>query len=224
MTILALIIIIYVCSLLISGTLFEPSIGALVVLGAKVNVLIADGQYWRLLTATFLHGNLIHIFFNGYALYALGPESERIYGTGRFSVLYLLAGLSGSLASYLFSSSVSVGASGAIFGMLGGLGMFYYLNRTILGAFGKAQVQNMVAIALINLFIGFSAQGIIDNWGHLGGLAGGILAGWVLAPRLQLDHRFSPPLIRRTYLALSWVGAVALLMIIIAMTLLLPSA
>lgn len=216
--------IIYLLSSAVSVQLFQPDLAILVMLGAKVNDLIAQGQYWRLLSATFLHANLVHIFFNGYALYALGPEAERIYGTRRFLGLYFLAGLAGSLASYLISPAISVGASGAIFGLIGGLGMFYYLNREALGAFGKAQVQNMVAIAMINLFIGFSAQGVIDNWGHLGGLIGGALAGLALAPRLRVDSQLYPPVLRRTYPELGAAGALALLLLIAALALLLPPA
>ncbi len=221
---LGAIVLVYVISLVLSGGIFQPTLGVLVLLGAKVNSMIAGGAYWRLLTATFLHASLIHIFFNGYALYALGPETERIYETRRFLALYFLAGLSGSLASYLMSSAVSVGASGAIFGLIGGLGVFYYLNRATLGDFGKAQVQNMISIAMINLFIGFASQGTIDNWGHLGGLVGGVLAGLALAPRIQIDTRFVPPLLRREYPALGWAGAAALLGMIAAMALLLPPA
>jgi rhomboid protease GluP len=224
LALLGAIVIIYVISLLVSGGFFQPTLPALVLLGAKDNNLIQQGQYWRLLTATFLHGNLIHIFFNGYALYALGPEAERIYGLRRFLALYFLAGLAGSLASYLMSPSISVGASGAIFGLIGGLGMFYYLSREALGDFGKAQVQNMVAIAMINLFIGFANQGVIDNWGHLGGLVGGALAGLALAPRLQVDAQLYPPVLRRSYPDLGWAGAAALLLAIAAMALLLPPA
>lgn len=224
MALLWAIVIIYVVSSAISGGLFQPDLATLVLLGAKVNDLIAQGQYWRLLTATFLHANLIHIFFNGYALYALGPEAERIYGTRRFLGLYFLAGLAGSLASYLMSPAISVGASGAIFGLIGGLGVFYYLNRAALGAFGKAQVQNMVAIAMVNLFIGFASQGTIDNWGHMGGLAGGALAGLALAPRLRVNANLYPPALRREYPELGWAGAAVLLLVIAAMALLLPPA
>jgi rhomboid protease GluP len=224
MSLLWAIVIVYVLSSALSGAIFQPSLGTLVLLGAKVNDLIADGAYWRLLTATFLHGNLIHIFFNGYALYALGPETERIYGTRRFLALYFLAGLGGSLASYLMSPAVSVGASGAIFGLMGGLGLFYYLNRAALGEFGKAQVQNMVAIAMINLFIGFTNAGVIDNWGHLGGLIGGALAGLALAPRLEVDSRLFPPVLRRQYPELGWAGAAALLLLMAAMAIFLPPA
>ncbi len=228
---LGAIMLIYVASLGLSvvfyglnSGVFQPNLATLVLMGAKVNDRIARGDYWRLLTATFLHANLIHIFFNGYALYALGPETERIYGTWRFLGLYVLAGLAGSLASYLMSPAISVGASGAIFGMIGGLGVFYYLNRATLGDFGKAQVQNMVTIAMVNLFIGFAAQGTIDNWGHMGGLVGGALAGLTLAPRIQIDSRIYPPVFQRDYPALGWAGAAALLLMIAAMVRLLPPA
>lgn len=215
---------IYLASGLLSGSLFQPTLDVLIALGAKENRLIADGQLWRLLTATFLHGNLIHIFLNGYALYSLGPESERIYGTRRFLALYLVAGLGGSVASYAISPAPSVGASGSIFGLIGGLGVFYYLNRQALGEFGRMQVQSMVAVAMLNLFIGFANPGMIDNWGHLGGLIGGALAGLALAPRLAIDERFLPPLLTRRFVAWGWYGTLGLALIIAALAILLPGA
>ncbi len=222
--ILGAISLIYLLSLVLSGRLFQPSLEVLILLGAKENSLIDQGQYWRLISATFLHANLIHIFFNGYALYALGPESERIYGTGRFLGLYLLAGLGGSVASYLLSPAPSVGASGAIFGLIGALGGFYFLNRKVLGDFGRAQVQNMVAIVMINLLIGFSAAGVIDNWGHIGGLLTGLAAGAALAPRLSLDQRFFPPIPRRTYLPQGAILAGLLGLGLLGLAVILPGA
>lgn len=186
-------------------------------LGWKENELIDNGQYWRLLTAMFLHGNLLHIFFNGYALYILGPETERIYGTLRFLALYFLAGLSGSIASYAFSPAPSVGASGAIFGLVGGLAVFYYLSRDALGDFGRNQLRGMIAIVIINLLIGFSAGGIIDNYAHVGGLIGGAAAGWFLAPRYTIDRYFFPPVIGRRFQPLSWIGAGGMLLLLVAL-------
>ena len=93
----------------------------LVDLGAKVDVLISGGDYWRLFTATLLHGGILHLLFNLYALYALGPMLEAYMGHTRFVAIYILGGLYGSLASYAFTDNVSVGASGAIFGVVGGL-------------------------------------------------------------------------------------------------------
>lgn len=228
-TLLGLIAAMYLLTTLLNllvgaGGLFQPSLFVLLLLGAKENSLIDGGQYWRLLTATFLHGNLIHIFFNSFALFALGPECERIYGLRRFLVLYFLAGLGGSVASYLMSPAPSVGASGAIFGLIGGLGMFFYLSRAALGDFGKAQVQSMGAIAGINLIIGFSAPGIIDNWGHMGGLVVGALVGAALAPRISVDQRFFPPVLSRTYPPWGTTATVAIGGSLVLLALLLPGA
>jgi rhomboid protease GluP len=214
----------YVLSCLLSGSLMQPDLGALILLGAKENTLVRQGEYWRLITATFLHANLIHIFFNGYALFALGPESERIYGTGRFLALYFLAGLGGSVASYLFSPVPSVGASGAIFGLIGGLGIFFYLSRAALGEFARTQVQSMVAIAMINLIIGFASPGVIDNWGHLGGLVAGVAAGAALAPRLTLNADLYPPVLARSFPPWGWGAAAALGAALLALAVLVPGA
>ncbi|NWF81724.1 MAG: rhomboid family intramembrane serine protease [Chloroflexi bacterium] len=222
--ILAAIAIIYLLSALLSGGLFQPSLLVLIVLGAKENSLIDAGQYWRLLTATLLHANLIHVFFNSFALYALGPESERIYGTARFLAVYLLAGIGGSVASYLLSPVPSVGASGAIFGLIGALGIFYYLNRATLGDFGRAQLQSMAAIAVINLIIGFSSPGVIDNWGHMGGLAVGTLTGLALAPRLAINLDRYPPVLVRSFPPWGWGAALATFAALAALALLLPGA
>lgn len=222
--ILVAIALMYLLSGLLSGSLFQPSLPALIVLGAKVNSLIAGGELWRLVTATFLHGSLVHIFFNGYALYALAPENERIYGTARFLAIYFLAGIGGSVVSYLFSPAPSVGASGAIFGLMGALGLFYYLNRELLGQSGRAMIQNIVAIGCINLLIGFSSPGVIDNFGHLGGLLAGLIAAFALAPRFALDlGGYQPTLIRR-YPPWGWGAAAALGVFLVALAALLPGA
>ena len=224
MIILGLIVVIYLFTGLLSGSIFQPNLLVLILFGAKENSLISQGEYWRLLSATLLHGNLIHIFFNSFALYSLGPESERIYGTRRFLALYTLAGLGGSVASYLLSPAPSVGASGAIFGLIGGLGVFFFLNRRALGEFGRAQVQSIVSIAVINLIIGFSAQGIIDNWGHLGGLLVGVLVGAALAPRLRLEPLLFPPIMVRSYPNWGWSAALGIALVLLALVVQLPGA
>jgi rhomboid protease GluP len=184
-------------------------------LGAKDNASIAQGgQYYRFLTAMFLHGSLLHIGFNAWALYAIGPEAERIYGTVRFLALYFLAGLAGGVASYAFSSAPSVGASGAIFGMIGGLAAFYYVSRRLLGEMSRQQLGSLITVVMINLFIGFSTP-LIDNSAHLGGLAGGALAGWLLAPRLEVDERLYPPQVVRRSLPFAWPGALASLALLV---------
>ena len=155
-------------------------------LGAKVNPLIAQGEYWRLFTAIFIHSGFLHIGFNAYALYILGRDVERFSGALRFTLIFLLAGLSGSVFSLIFNPSPSVGASGAIFGLIGALAVFLYRHRQLFGERGRRNFQNVVIIALINL--AFGLQGGIDNWAHLGGLIGGLLLGWVLGPRWAVSR------------------------------------
>jgi rhomboid protease GluP len=158
----------------------------LVRLGAKVTPLIANGEYWRLFTSMFLHIGLMHLAFNGYALIILGTELERILGWGRFLTIYILSGLFGSLASYALSASLSAGASGAIFGLIGALAAFFLRHRQQLGSWGRSRLANIAFLLVINLFFGFTRPGI-DNMAHLGGLVGGFCLGWFLTPRYQVD-------------------------------------
>ena len=156
--------------------------------GAKNNLRIAHGEIWRLFTAIFLHGNVLHILFNAYALYYLGREIETFYGPLRFSLVFLVAGLSGSVVSMLLNPYASIGASGAIFGLIGAEGVFLYRNRRLLGERGRRGLQNVIFITVLNLAIGL--QGGIDNWAHLGGLLGGLALGWFIGPVWVL--RFDP--------------------------------
>ena len=165
----------------------------LIGLGAKFSPLIdLDGQWWRLLTAMVLHGGLVHLGFNSYALYILGPEVERIFGTFRFAAIYLVAGLAGSVGSYAFGSlgAPAIGASGAIFGLMGALGAFAYSARTTLGDSARRNLRQIAGVAAINLLIGFSLPGI-DNYAHLGGLVAGVLVGLALAPQLRFVRDYS---------------------------------
>ena len=143
----------------------------LVFFGAKVNILIAYGQYWRLLSAMFLHIGIAHLFFNSYAIYVYGPMVESLFGKVRFIIVYLGSGLIGSLLSYIFSPSASAGASGAIFGLMGSLLYFRKRNKDI---FHRIFGPSLFMIIAVNLFFGFTSNGI-DNWGHIGGLIGGYL-------------------------------------------------
>ena len=154
----------------------------LVLMGAKVNQLVVQGQVWRLFTAMFLHIGVLHLLFNLYALNALGPLVEGYFGSVRYLAIYLLAGLFGSLASFAFSPAISAGASGAIFGLAGAITVYFLRYRENFGARGRAILQNMLMVIGINLVFGFVAPGI-DNWGHMGGLIGGGVVTWGLLPR-----------------------------------------
>jgi rhomboid protease GluP len=160
----------------------------LVQFGAKVNVLIAQGEYWRLLTSCFLHVGIMHLAFNAYALFVFGTEAEAFYGRARFLIIYLLAGLFGSLVSFAFNPGVSAGASGAIFGLIGALAAFYRRQHETFGAAAQRRLMSMVLVAGLNVFIGFTTPGI-DNFAHLGGLAAGLLLGWLLSPRYEAALR-----------------------------------
>lgn len=192
---------------------------ALRTLGWKDNVLIYDQQqYWRLLTPIFLHGGIGHLLMNGFTLYIVGPDVERLFGAGRFLALYLLAGLTGSLMSYGMSVSPSVGASGAIFGLFGALIIFFIKARGILGDYSIRQLQGLGVLLLINLGVGVLGTGI-DNWGHLGGLLGGMVAAWFLLPRLSVERVVlasggTRGRITRDYPPLDWVAAAAQLVVL----------
>lgn len=140
--------------------------------GAKFNPLILEGEWWRLLSPMVLHIGFLHLFMNSLALYYLGTMVERIFGNVRFLLIYLFSGFFGALASFLFSSSLSAGASGAIFGCFGALLYFGCIYPKL---FFRTIGLNIILILGINLSFGFTVPGI-DNAGHIGGLIGGFLA------------------------------------------------
>jgi rhomboid protease GluP len=153
-------------------------------LGWKQNDLIVQGQYWRLLTPMFLHGGLLHIGFNSYALYLLGPQIERSFGSLRFLMVYFTAGLAGSIASFALTPAPSVGASGAIFGLLGAFLPYLYRNREYISN-TRGRIQQIAMLLGINLLIGL--QPGIDNWAHLGGLIGGAGLAWFITPLYTVE-------------------------------------
>lgn len=156
--------------------------------GAKVNPLIYEGEWWRFITPVFLHIGFLHIAMNTLALYYLGMVVEKIYGHVRFLLIYLFAGITGFIASFLFSTNLSAGASGAIFGCFGALLYFGMIHPSL---FSRTMGRNVLFILGLNLALGFSTTGI-DNAGHLGGLLGGFLAAGIVhfpkkkKPLLQL--------------------------------------
>jgi rhomboid protease GluP len=161
----------------------------LISLGARSNDAILAGQLWRFLTPALLHASIPHILFNMYALFSFGTGLERHFGHGRFLLLYALGAYTGNVVSFLLSSGFSVGASTAIFGLLGAEAVFLFQNRQLFaGQFGKA-IQNVVFIAVVNLIIGL--QPGIDNWGHVGGLLGGLMFTWFAGPIWKIEG--APP-------------------------------
>ena len=159
-----------------------------------------DGQWWRLLTGAFLHGSFLHIAFNMYVLFALGPSLERILGHSRYLVLYVMAAIGGGVASYAFSDirTVSVGASGAIFGLMAAL--------VVAGKRLRYDVTQVLILLGINVVIGFFSAG--TDWrAHLGGMVvGGLVAGIMVAP------------IRRHRTAIQTLGVLAILFVLMGIT------
>jgi rhomboid protease GluP len=187
--------------LILAGFLAETVLGGstrtrvLVTLGAQVNLLIWEGEVWRLLTALFLHIGVQHLLFNGWALYSLGRDVEMFYGSARFTILYFIAGLFGGVAYYLLGApatgvTVSAGASGAVFGIIGAELAFWLRNRELFGAFGRQRLLNLGILVAINLFFGFTVPGI-NNLAHLGGLASGFLLALALAPHYGVVLQWS---------------------------------
>lgn len=143
---------------------------------ANYYINIQNGEIYRLITSIFLHGNSVHLFFNMYALYIIGPEIERYYGTLKFLIIYLMSGIIGSLFSAVLTTSASIGASGAIFGLFGSLLYFGINYRATLDSYLKGQI---IPLILINLLVGLIVPGI-DVAAHVGGLIGGFLISYML--------------------------------------------
>ena len=157
---------------------------------AKVNELIRQGEAYRLFTSMFLHLNLMHILFNGYALFIIGRDVEALFGHVRFALIYFLGGLSGSLASFVFTDAPSVGASGAIFAIFGAEMVYFYQNRRLHGEIGRRHLNQLVILMLFNLGLGFFSSATsgfrLDNAGHIGGLIGGIVLAWFIGPEFEV--------------------------------------
>lgn len=155
--------------------------------GARINEAILAGEIWRFLTPALLHGSLPHIAFNMYALLSFGTGLERHFGHLRFFLLYLLGAFAGNVASFLFTGgSYSVGASTAIFGLLGAEAVFLIQNRKSFPGQFRSAIGNIIFIAAINLFIIGSLPGI-DNWGHIGGLVGGLMFTSFAGPLWEIE-------------------------------------
>lgn len=145
--------------------------------GANLDVLVKDGEYYRLFTCIFLHIGIMHLLCNMYSLYIIGREVESLFGKIKYIIIFILSGISGSIMSLAFThNTISAGASGAIFGLLGALLYFGIHYRTYLG---EAIKRSVIPIIIVNLIISFFAEGI-DLAAHVGGLIGGILVAMMV--------------------------------------------
>lgn len=170
---LAINILLFIIMVFVSGDgVYGFQTETLVKFGGNVKSLVLNGEYWRLIASAFLHDGFLHLICNMYALYVLGIQLENFFGKTRFAIIYLFSAITGNLLSLVFADPnvVSIGASGAIFGLFGSLLYFGYYYRVYLGTVLRTQI---VPVILINLLFGIVTPGI-DNAAHIGGLIGGV--------------------------------------------------
>jgi len=181
--IIALNLFFYLISIVISGNIIEIDLQTLVDMGALYGPLVVlQGEWWRLLSAMFLHGGMTHILMNMFSLYLIGRGMELYFFKAAYIAIYLFSGLIGGIASlYMHPESVGIGASGAIFGVFGALGGFFLAHRErIATEQGKQIFKDFVVIIGLNLFLGLSVASI-DMSAHIGGLLTGFTGGFLIA-------------------------------------------
>lgn len=184
-TILGITVFIY---LLQMATLYFLKVDLPGALGIKSNELIIAGQFWRLFTPMLLHDDRLplHIASNMYFLAIVGARLEKFTGHWPFLLLYIVAGFAGNVFSFLFVDNHSWGASTSLFGLMGAQVIFVLNNKSFLADEGKSALQNTLTLIVINVLIGFGINA--DNWGHIGGLAGGALFAWFGGTKLDLEE------------------------------------
>jgi rhomboid protease GluP len=158
------------------GGTIDLDFSALYDFGAKSNVPIIHGEWWRLITAGFLHGGLFHILMNSWALFDLGTQAEETYGTSRYLVIYFITTITGFLASFYWTPALSVGSSAAIFGLIGAMIMFGWKDKTLLGDHVRSTYSRW---AIYSLLFGLLPGFAVDNAAHVGGLAGGVVMAFI---------------------------------------------
>ncbi len=151
--------------------------------GLLPRLVTEDKEYYRLLVAMFLHGGLFHFLMNSYFLYFLGGFTEKLLGSTRYAIIYMLSGLGSSVAVWLFSDPniVTIGASGALYGIMGGLLILTFLKPNWFSPYG---IRSIRMISLINIIFTFALGSVISTWGHIGGLVAGIVLTYLLIPDL----------------------------------------
>jgi membrane associated rhomboid family serine protease len=166
---------------------------AVFVFGVQDNPsILQNGEYWRIFTGMFLHDpdNISHIALNMFSLYFVGRGVEIFYGKWRYLVIYLVSGILGGVTFLLLDpTQAAVGASGAIFGIFGALGIFYIINRRALGAYGTGAISQWVFWLVLNLIFGLAPGSDIAIWAHVGGLVAGMILAYFLIPRSSRGKR-----------------------------------
>ena len=185
---IALNITIYVYTSIIGNNFIETSDSVIRVYG-QVNALVYEGAYWQLFTAMFIHADLLHLFGNMFFLLIFGLRAEELFSTTEYFLIYLLSGLAGNLLTLLWPEVVSVGASGAIFGMFGACTI--YVRRAI----GQSIMSALMYAFFLFMITSFSPN--VNFLAHLGGLVAGLLIGYLLAVKRKFkvvyayEYRYS---------------------------------
>jgi rhomboid protease GluP len=180
-------------NLLLSGdTSLMVNYDTMCTFSAYAPPILQDLALHRLFTAMFLHGSLMHVLFNMYALYIIGSSVERTFGTLRFGIVYFLGGLLGSIASVMLGDYYvpSIGASGAVFAIWAAEAVHVYRHRQMYAGLARRILLNTGIFLALNLFLGFTNPQI-DNWGHIGGFIGGAILTYLAGPRYQLVREIS---------------------------------
>ena len=178
--------------------------------GDKENNLIRAGQWWRLITPIFLHGSWGHLIANGLTLMMLGIPMERIYGPRKFFLIYMLAGIAGNLCSFWFSATPSLGASGALYGLMGAGLVFPLRYKNLIDPQARKSILSQLGrAAAINISINFFPGLHLDTWAHMGGMAGGCLAALVWIPDVLEDGPET-----RAYSGALWSGIAGMLLLL----------
>jgi rhomboid protease GluP len=189
-TLVAINVLVFLFTVWRGADIMEPNGGLMILLGSDYGPMTTTGEWWRVVTSMFLHFGLLHIALNMWALWGTGQLVERLYGSKHYLLLYMLAGICGSVASVSWNPLVnSAGASGAIFGVFGALLAFVFNKKAGVPASIMRQHQSStIGFIAYNLFYGF-IHGGIDNAAHIGGLVGGFVFGWLLSRPLTEEAR-----------------------------------
>ena len=173
-----------ICTLIYILQIFFPSLTAL---GAVNGTLVRNGQVYRLITSMFMHGSIWHLLCNMYSLYVIGCATENYFGKKKFLLIYLVSGIIGSMFSCIFNTGWSLGASGAIFGLMGALCYFGYYYRLYMG---RALYNEIIPVIVLNLALSIIVSNI-DFYAHIGGLIGGVFITMGLGVKNKTDKQSS---------------------------------
>ncbi len=194
---------VYGYSIIVGGNLAEIDLKVLAHIGALyAPAVVEGGEWWRLLSAMFLHGGLTHLLTNMVSLFIVGRLLERFVSVFAYMTLYLISGVIGGLLSlYVHPLSIGVGASGAIFGIFGALIGVIVVNKTRMGGYFREAMREIAAVLGINLAIGLAVPEI-DMTAHIGGLVTGIVGGWLYAK----NKRYFVPFAAGSFIVMIYLG------------------